>query len=221
MTLPPVRMLAQPLLTRPYFLARASTYSSPFLRVATKYRTDQSSPSSSHAFVLDHARLSRYRTYATSAATKPASRPKAHTGRTPAKRTRATTTTTPKKAGPRVVASKPAPRTKKAVKPRAKPKTKKRTVTKVAQKKLEVTKARDLKEKALLNPPKQLPATAWTIVFSEGAAKGTRVTGDNARSAAQRYRNWSPEEHEVWFPILGVGCCTNLNAAVQPYRERK
>lgn len=188
--IPPVRNLSQSLLSRSHLLARASLSSSPLLRVTCKYTAGNACPNTSQSFLLDSALPLRPRSYATTSSTRPIGRPKAHTGRTAAKRT-----TPGASSGTSKSRSKKAGRKAKAKKP--KPKPKKRPVSKTAQKKAEAQKSRDLREKALLKPPKKLPETAWTVLFSENAVKGSPVSGDAAKSAAQKYRNLSPEELEV------------------------
>lgn len=153
------------------------------------------------------------RYYATDAAAKPVSRPKAHTGRTPAKRsTKASTSSKPgpkTAAGKKAVGRKPKAKTTKAA---AKPKTKKavkKPVKKPAAKKVPSktallakrrAKNKELKEKALLNAPKQLPQTAWGVQFGE-AQSAARGSGQNigmvTRNAAEQHRGLTPEQKEV------------------------
>lgn len=146
------------------------------------------------------------RTYATTAAGKPASRPKAHTGRTPAKRASKAATTD--KPGPKTpegkakVGAKPKAKTTKA---KAKPKRErpmkpvKKALSKSALNKERVTKEKALKAAALLDSPKLLPATAWQVVFAESK----RVPHDQhdvkriAQDAGQKYKDLRPEEKEV------------------------
>jgi hypothetical protein len=54
----------------------------------------------------------------------------------------------------------------------------------------------DLRAAALLAPPKQLPQTAFTLVFVEEAKSGGDVKG-KAVAASNRYKSLSPEEREV------------------------
>lgn len=145
------------------------------------------------------------RTYATAAARKPASRPKAHTGRTAAKRTTKAATT--KKPGPKTpagkarVGAKPKAKTTKAkAKLKPKPKTPvKKTPTKRALDKERVAKEKALKEAALLDSPKQLPASAWQVFFGESlkGSHGPSETPQMAKDAGQKYKNITPEEKEV------------------------
>lgn len=147
------------------------------------------------------------RDYATAAASRPAGRPKAHTGRTPAKRT--TKTTTPKKPGPKT----PAGKKKVGRKPDAKTPAKPKKVAKKAPSKtalLEQRRAheRELKTKALLDTPKSLPATPWQIIFAETHQKGkvsSLAESQNVtKEAAQKFRDLTPEEKEA---SLYSSCC--------------
>jgi hypothetical protein len=52
----------------------------------------------------------------------------------------------------------------------------------------------------LLSEPKQLPQTAFSIVFTEEAKKGGDVKS-RATEASQRYKNLSAEEREVCFCV--------------------
>ena len=205
----PVRALSQNLVSRSHhLLTRASLTSNPLLRVSQKHSTRQLSQDSRHDFVLDSALPQQSRNYATTAPAKPVGRPKAHIGRAPAKRApraktaatsktataKKTTTATKKTAGRRktkrkTVAKKAAPR-------------KKKPLSATALKRQQVQASRDLKEKALLDAPKQLPATAWALIFTESAVKGAPIDGTGARSAAQKYRNIDAAEHEVCASLL-------------------
>lgn len=180
------------------------------------------------------------RSYATKAAAKPASRPKAHTGRTPAKRSTKTSTSSkpgPKTAaGKKAVGRKPKTTTRKTTKAATKtaPKPRKSAVKKPpsAAALLRERRARDkeLKEKALLNSatPKTLPSSAWTVIFSE-AQTGSHSFGDAsniAKEAAQKFRNLTPEEKEVCqrsFHLLVSLGIANLSSItiISPTRTRQ
>lgn len=144
------------------------------------------------------------RFYATGSTAKPASRPKAHTGRTPAKRS--TKASTSSKPGPKTPAGKKAvgrkPKTKKP-KAATKPKPKKQTTKKPPSATSLLAKRRvqdkELKQKALLDSPKKLPATAWAVIFSEAQTKGQPFSqaSNVTKEAAQKLRNLTPEEKEV------------------------
>merc|ERR1712000_38292 len=131
---------------------------------------------------LDLAAFSKHaRTYAT-ASPKPASRPKAHTGRTPAKRTATSKTTTSTKK----TTAKPSKK-KAAKKPKPKTRAKKApSKTAIAQK---ARKAQlDLRAKALLDEPKQLPSTAYMLVLVEESKNGGPIKSRSA-SASHRYKS--------------------------------
>ena len=140
-------------------------------------------------------------------ASKPVSRPKAHTGRTTTAARKAPTTSKTK------AAKKPAPRTKAAkarpkAKPKAKPKVAKKPTAKPkgrkpralseSQKKAAII--RSLKATALV-PPKALPATAWTV-FASDAVKDSGATIGNRESMAklsQEFKQFTPERLEVSY----------------------
>ena len=117
-------------------------------------------------------------------ADKPASRPKAHTGRSTRK--------TPAKAAA-------AKKTKKAAKPKAKAKPKKRATKKsLTPEEKQKARVRELKVLAL-KTPKQLPQTAYTMLSASIAGDLVRSEGISAASkkVAERYKNLSPSEREV------------------------
>lgn len=149
-------------------------------------------------------------------ATKPASRPKAHTGRTTSKpRKKATTTTKPAaskttstskaKAKPKP-GKKPEARTAAKAKAKTKPKAKSKAKPKVRVKKPstaeEVAKATAKKERAriqelkqkTLTVPKELPRTAYAVVLTEIAKASHSLCG---KEAAAKYKSLTPEELEV------------------------
>lgn len=156
-----------------------------------------------------------------SLATKPASRPKAHTGRTTSKpRKKATTTTkttaetaskTPSAAKEKAKAkpkakpkTKPKARTTAKAKPKtrakskAKPKVrvkKPRTAEQVAKANAKKERARitELKKKAL-TVPKALPRTAYSVVHTEVARANHGLA---PKEAAAKYKALTPEELEV------------------------
>jgi len=154
-------------------------------------------------------------------ATKPVSRPKAHTGRTTAASKRTPTTsatkaakkpapkkTTPKakptvksKAKPRIKA-KPKPKKKAKAKPKPKPK---RKVLTDAQKTAKADKKKKENIKKLretaLTPPHGTPASAWSVLLAEtvkapgGAAAG--ALGATSKAASTKFRQLTPEQLEV------------------------
>ena len=140
-------------------------------------------------------------------ASKPVSRPKAHTGRTTAAARKAPTTSKTK------AAKKPAPRTKAAkARPKAKPKAKPKVVKKPkakpkgrkpkalseSQKKAAII--RSLKATALV-PPKALPATAWTVFASDAVKDGGATIGNRESMAklSQEFKQFTPERLEVSY----------------------
>ena len=193
----------------------------------------------------------RTRTYATEAVKKPASRPKAYTGRTPAKKT--TKAATAKKPGPKTaegkakVGAKPKAKTEKATPgpkakstpkskpgpkakpgPKPKPKNAVKKIVKKAPSKATVTKERIAKEKelneaALLNSPKKLPAGPWAIFFQE-QTQGSRTVAETAqltKATGEKYRNLTPEEKEACFSTSMNMADTNTIAALQPPHPHK
>ncbi|KIX04261.1 uncharacterized protein Z518_07815 [Rhinocladiella mackenziei CBS 650.93] len=129
------------------------------------------------------------RSYAT-AAGKPVSKPKAHTGRVPAKSKR-TAITTPRKAKS---AKKSTKRAKKNTVKKTKPKGRKPPSKSALLQKARKEQA-ELRATALLDEPKLLPETAWTLVFAEEAKKHGDVKS-KAAAAADKYKNLSAEERE-------------------------
>ena len=139
-------------------------------------------------------------------ADKPVSRPKAHTGRTTTAARKAPTTSKTK------AAKKPAPRTKAAkgrpkAKPKAKPKPKparkakakpkgKPKVLTAAQKEAATIR---LLRAAALTPPKNLPATAWTVFAGDSVKDGGGSIGNRETMAkmSQEFRQFTPERLEV------------------------
>jgi len=132
-----------------------------------------------------------------------------------------------KKATPKKKAKakpKPKAKPKAKVKPKPKPKPKpKKQISITAQKRLDAQKTKELKEKALLKPPKKLPETTWSLVFAESSVKGSPITGDSAKSASYRYKNLSPEENEVRYhcPNLKSSITNNVSATITPRPKTK
>ncbi len=158
-------------------------------------------------------------------ATKPG-RPKAHTGRvTASKRKPAaarsdTAAGTPKKVAAKKApakkppakkrtttrksaAKKPARKTRSPAKPKPAPKRKVLTdKQKVAKEKKEtLQKTRDLRKIALLDGPKRLPATAFTVLSVQTSSKGTAASL-HAKDVAAQYKTLSAEEMEVTYTSL-------------------
>ena len=149
-------------------------------------------------------------------ATKPVSRPKAHTGRTTSTRKpraapksvkpKATSTAKPK-AKTATKATKAKPKAKTRAKRKAKPKVKAKKGKKVLTEKQKLAQAdrkkkdavKALKEKAL-QVPKPLSATAYQVLFGEQmrALKGNGVApGGNAKGISEQYKSLSTEQREV------------------------
>lgn len=184
------RSLAAQLLARSARLLTRPVSSNTLLRVNCNCGHDNDQSSYRSKYTNLGQLFKQTRTYAT-ATGKPASRPKQHTGRTPAKRTpKATKKTTPTKKA----TTKKAPK-KKVVKkatPRAKKEPSKHALLKKARK-----EQADLKSAAILEEPKQLPATPYQLILVE-ETKGTKgaVTA-GATAASNKYKNLSPEDREV------------------------
>lgn len=203
-------------------------------------RVDHPSEHNDGRSSLSRSQLSRIysipaRTYATTAASttttaarKPAGRPKAHTGRTPAKRT-TKAAAAPKKPGPKTAAGKARlgakPKAKKAkATPKPKPKTQpKRAVKKAPSKsalnKERIAKDRALKETALLNPPKQLPAQPWQIYQIETQKKTNVSVVEAAKAASASWKNLTPEEKEVCFAVIHKSLELLVHANYHPAPE--
>ena len=147
-------------------------------------------------------------------ATKPVSRPKAHTGRTtsaPRQKAASTaqdkptkSTTRRKSSGKAKSKSKPrtkAKSTKARTRAKAKPKPKRKILTEKQKaalaKKKELTHLKLLKTTAL-QPPSGSPTTTWQVVLSEAtkAQKGNKV-GSSAKEASAKFRSLTREELEV------------------------
>jgi hypothetical protein len=176
------------------------------LRVGRAGHAFSTSPAPNDNAEPSPSSLEQARAYATAtAAARQPGKPKAHTGRATASRRqppKATTATKPN------ATKKPAPKkgaAKRTARPKAKPKAKtaprrRRVLTdkqKAARdKKTSAGKLKELKAKALLKPPKRLPGTAYLVLTSE--ENGSSVI-DRARAASAKYKNLSPEEHEVRY----------------------
>lgn len=199
---------------------------SPFLfglqRVPTACKTEPDIPKHLQAkpFRSVTHDLSSSRGYAT----RPASRPKAHTGRTTksprvrkVKETSAetdvkvTVKAVKPKAKPKKKATtkskskaKPKAKSKSKAKSKAKPKAKAKarakkpgTAEEIAAAKLKEQRAhiRELKKTAL-RPPTAKPASAWQLICKEIGEKAHNLPG---KEAAAKYKNLTTEEHEVRF----------------------
>jgi hypothetical protein len=140
------------------------------------------------------------RCYATTAAAKPKATTAAKVKKDPATKanpkTAAAKTPLKKKA-----ALKKAPlKKKKALVKKPVVKKKKEKVPLTEEEKLKV-KLKALKIQALLGKePKQLPATAWTLIFSEEMKLGGKASAEKISEIAAKYKNLSPSELEVRLP---------------------
>lgn len=198
-TLPYSRTLSKQFVARSTWSFTRRTATNPLLRVTCNCNPSAERSIGRHDYLHLVSAIRPARAYATSAE-KPASKPKAHTGRAPAKRTSTTTKAKPAKK----TTKKPK---KKAVK-KAKPKGRKPLSTRALLQKQRQNQRQnqaELRATALLEEPKQLPQTAFTLVFVEDVKNG----GD-ARSASARYRSLSPEEREVF--IICPGFMFNSNS---------
>lgn len=134
------------------------------------------------------------------AASKTAAPKKGRTAGT--KTTTKKTTATKKPATKKAATKKPAAKKPKKKAVKAKPKKKVLTPEQKAEKKTKAdalkkrTHIKALKEQALLTGPKQLPRTAWAVVFAEQNSGAGSIT-DKAKTAAEKYKNLSASEREV------------------------
>ncbi|KAL8932948.1 MAG: hypothetical protein Q9216_006599 [Gyalolechia sp. 2 TL-2023] len=177
-----------------------------------------------------------YRPYATNAV----SRPKAHTGRTtsrPRKKAPATKAPAAKSAAAakKPAAKKPAgTKAKSKAKSKAKPKSKPRTKAKSTQARKKPAKAkkpiltteqqarRDIKALKIkaLTPPKQLPASAFSVLMGERAKQdrqklGQGAIGSTAKDCSRIYKSFAPEDRERYNHIANQNKATNASR----YRE--
>lgn len=215
-TIPVHRALSTKLAPRSFNVVTRWGYN-PWLARVNSTSKDDNDAHSSHLLLRAQSRQSiGTRFYATGTAAKPASRPKAHTGRTPAKRT--TKASTSSKPGPKTAAGKRAvgrklkgKTTAKAKKVVKKPAVK-RAPSKTALLAQRRAKNKELKEKALLNSPKELPSTPWRVLFAElqQAGRGTAPASSIAKDAGEKHRNLTPEEKEVSSLVITQESSTGL-----------
>jgi hypothetical protein len=113
-------------------------------------------------------------------------------------------------------AKKPARKAKSKRKPKAKPKRKALSEKQLATKakKESVQKLKELKTQALLDPPKQLPSTAYLVLSVETSGKGVPAI-QHAKDTSVLYKNLNPEEMEVRPPLYfdQVSPLTNNHSA--------
>lgn len=176
-------------------------------RVPALYSLISSLKNDPNAFYSLAGTRSSAHTFATKPAGQPASRPKAHTGRTPAKRkpaTKAATSTSKAAAGTKKKAAKPKKKpAKKAVKSKAKAKAKpKPKVLTDEQKKAKADKQKREHIKKLkkiaLTPPNPGRGNAW-MVFSGEKAKSSSLaeTGAQMKEKSRAWKQITPEQREV------------------------
>ncbi|MCJ1364063.1 hypothetical protein MMC16_003172 [Acarospora aff. strigata] len=190
------------------------------LRVLSTLRT-KSTFAGGQGWVSNGVFISKARRFL---ATKPASRPKGHTGRTtskPRKKAPTTTTSAASKKSPAAkgkATTKAKPRATTKAKPRAKPKAKPRATPKVRAKKAltpeQKTKAAAQKDRArirelrktALEPPKLLPASAYKVVLTELSKPGQGIKG---KEAAEKYKALTPTELEHYNHIASQNAAAN------------
>lgn len=196
--LPYGRTLPKQLATRSGILTRLVS-TARVARPQAQSRPSKENPDGSHTSYLA---FGASRSYAT-AAGRPASKPKAHTGRTTAKGTTKKTATKPKAQPKKSTKAKPKP------KPKANPKPKVKKAPSASVLKREATQKRvSRKEMGLLRKePKQLPERAWTVFCQQaGAPKGESVTS-RMSAVGVRFKQISPEEREV-CPLSMYHCAS-------------
>lgn len=148
------------------------------------------------------------RTYAGASAGRPASRPKAHTGRTTTAARRAPTTSktsAAKKPPPKKTTPKPKPKAKSKAKPRIKPKPKPAKKAKAKPRKALTEKqksaraVKNLKATALATPH-GVPSTAWSVFYVEHLKQqgGTNRLGPVMKEAGAKWKQIMPEQLEVF-----------------------
>jgi len=153
-------------------------------------------------------------------ADQPAGRPKAHTGRAPARKTPKKSASTDTKAvdakGKPTIARKtvtgktkaePRSKPKLKAKPTPKPKSRKRKRAltekgKIVKEKTDAAAKRRLLKATALTPPKNLPASAWTVFLREGVHEnlplsGTGPFGAKVTELAAHYKAMPASEREV------------------------
>lgn len=223
--LPPSRALSHQLTSRASQLAAVRrscanpwsrvTFSNNVRYLSSLLQTDASTPVRSRLL---------FRFYAT----KPG-KPKAHTGRVAASKRKPAAARsdavagTPKKAPAKKTATtrkpaakKPARKSKSKTKAKSQAKPKRKVQTEVQKaskaKKAAGKKNRDLRQQALLDPPKRLPATAYTVLSVQSSGKGMSVV-QHAKEVSAQYKNLAPEELEV----LSVLFFSYLRLLINPF----
>lgn len=187
-------------------------------RVASLYNNSQLQSLFCPALQDRSTKPASCRTYAT----KPVSRPKAHTGRTTTAARKAPTTSktkAAKKPAPKTTAPKAIPRAKPKAKPRikakpkraktAKAKPKPRTKKVLTEDQKKTATIRDLRA-AALKAPTGSASTAWAV-FSQERIKqtnsgGLAALGPAMKEASTAFKNLSPERLEVCFIHRNWNC---------------
>ena len=148
---------------------------------------------------------------ARSYATRPASRPKAHTGTAAARKPRAPkASTSATKPAQKKATTKAKPKKKtKAKKPKAKKAVAKKPKRKVLTDKQKTAKAEKVKKdkikemkKTALSPPKAGLSTAWLVFTSEQTKGSGENNQQRFKNAGVAYRQLSPEQREVTHTAL-------------------
>ncbi|KAL9128019.1 MAG: hypothetical protein Q9217_003213 [Psora testacea] len=170
-----------------------------------------------------------YRTYAT----RPVSRPKAHTGRTTKSTQKTPTTSAAKKPATKKTSAKSVPKAKSKAKPRIKPKPKpknakakpkskpKRKVLSEAQKARKAVE--DEKDKlkqlrlAALSPPTAAPGTAWMVYASEAlkaksSGTGGPGLGNTMKDISAKFKALEPEQLEHYNHLANQNKAANEKA---------
>lgn len=187
-----------------YLLTRLAS-SNPILRVSCIESDYPADSQLCYRQTLKNSLAFTVRGYATEAAPRSTTKPKAHTGRTTAKRTTTKSKSTTAAKSVKKPAKKPAKKVVKKktkttakAKPKAKPRAK-RPLSKHAIDQARIAKTKELKAKALLTEPKQLPAAAWSVYFSENQKNAHNIAegAEKTKEIARNYHTLSAEEREV------------------------
>ena len=188
--LPYSRGLSKQLLSSTRLFTRSANIN-PLSRVTCYCATERHRQPFSNEFSTLSDLFNQARTYATAA--KPTRKPTASTTRTVTKKRTKTTTKTPAK---KKAAKKPKKKTVKKTVKTTKSKAKKPPSKTAVQVKERAARA-DLRAAALLDVPKQLPATAYLLVSVAESKRGLKDVRTLSSAASARYKNLSAEEREV------------------------
>ena len=207
-----VRRLPQ-LGSQPLTKSYTHSISSRIQRVAALYHSLQSHTHLNLVLCNNHKWSTQCRSYAT----KPVSRPKAHTGRTTATARKPATTSKTKAAKAPAVRNttpKKKPTAKSTGKPKAKPKAKpkvKAKLTKAKKPKKTLTEAeknratiKELKVTAL-SPPAGLAATTWNLFLQDktkGHKREGQLIGQVSKEVSAQFKTLAPEQVEVSLVLM-------------------